>query len=110
MLTLYQAEWCPYSSAVRERLTELGLPFVAQPVEPEPEAREELRRVAGTVEIPVLVTDEGEVLAGSDAVLGWLAARHGPAESRHRQRFAEHAYQRDGTAARLLERAAPLER
>jgi len=28
MLTLYQAEWCPFSSAVREILTELGLDFV----------------------------------------------------------------------------------
>jgi glutathione S-transferase len=109
MLTLYQAEWCPYSSAVRERLTELGLPFVAQPVEPEPEERDELRRVADTDEIPVLVTDEGEVLAGTDAVLGWLAARHGAAEAGHRQRFAEHVYQRDGTAARVLEQSAPVD-
>ena len=30
MLTLYQAEWCPFSSAVREILTELGLDFVAR--------------------------------------------------------------------------------
>ena len=29
MLTLYQAEWCPFSSAVREVLTELGIDFVA---------------------------------------------------------------------------------
>jgi glutathione S-transferase len=108
VLTLYQAEWCPYSSAVRQRLTELGLPFVAQPVEPDPEGRDELRRVAGTDEIPVLVTDEGEVLAGTDAALGWLASRSGPAEGGHRQRFAEHVYQRDGTAARLLEQSKPL--
>jgi len=24
-VTLYQAEWCPFSSAVRELLTELGI-------------------------------------------------------------------------------------
>lgn len=108
MLTLYQAEWCPYSSAVRQRLTELGLPFVAQTVEPEPEDRADLRRAVGTDEIPVLVTDGGEVLAGTEAALGWLASRRGPAEARHRQRFAEHAYQRDGTVARQLERSAPL--
>ena len=39
MLTLYQAEWCPFSSAVREVLTELGLDFVARQVEPWPEQR-----------------------------------------------------------------------
>jgi glutaredoxin len=32
VLTLYQAEWCPYSSAVRQRLTELGIDFVAKQV------------------------------------------------------------------------------
>jgi glutathione S-transferase len=109
VLKLYQAEWCPYSSAVRERLTELGLVFVAEPVEPQPEERDELRRIAGTDEIPVLVTDEGEVLAGTGAVFEWLAGRRGDAEVRHRRRFAEHAGQRDETVAELLPRAAPLD-
>jgi hypothetical protein len=30
MIELFQAEWCPYSSAVRERLTELGIDLVAR--------------------------------------------------------------------------------
>src|ERR671929_2161919 len=47
MLTLYQAEWCPFSSAVREVLTELGLDFVARQVEPWPEERSALKEVAG---------------------------------------------------------------
>ena len=42
-VTLYQAEWCPFSSAVREVLTELGLDFVARQVEPWPKERNELR-------------------------------------------------------------------
>ena len=50
MLTLYQAEWCPYSSAVRQRLTELGIDFVAKQVAPRQEERE------GEHEIPLLVT------------------------------------------------------
>ena len=44
----------PLSSAVREVLTELGLDFVARQVEPWPGERDELRRVAGTDQIPVL--------------------------------------------------------
>jgi glutathione S-transferase len=109
VLRLYQAEWCPYSSAVRERLTELGLPFLAQPVEPFPEDREELRGVAGTDEIPVLVTEEGEVLAGTRAIFRWLWGGSGPDEQAHRRRFAEHAGERDATVAELLERAAPFD-
>jgi len=109
VLTLYQAEWCPFSSAVRERLTELGLPFVAQPVEPHPEERDELRRIAGTDEIPVLVADDGEVLAGTRAIFHWLAGRAGPHEQAHRRRLAEHADERDATVGELLERVAPLD-
>jgi len=33
-LTLYQSEWCPFSSAVREVLTELGIDAVMRQVEP----------------------------------------------------------------------------
>ncbi len=54
MIELYQAEWCPYSSAVRERLTELGIDFVAKQVAPRQEERE------GQHEIPRLVTEDGE--------------------------------------------------
>jgi glutaredoxin len=51
-VTLYQAEWCPFSSAVRELLTELGIDAVVRQVEPWPEQRDRLREVAGTDEIP----------------------------------------------------------
>ena len=27
-MELYQAEWCPYSSRVRQRFTELGVSFI----------------------------------------------------------------------------------
>ena len=50
MLTLYQTEWCPFSSAVREVLTELGADFVARQVEPWPEERKKLRAVTGTAD------------------------------------------------------------
>jgi glutathione S-transferase len=109
-VTLYQAEWCPFSSAVRERLTELGLPFVAQPVEAWPEEREELQRVAGTDEIPVLVTDDGEVVAGTRAIFRALDGLSSPGERAHRGRFADHADERDAATAELLERGAPLPR
>ncbi len=66
MLELYQAEWCPYSSAVRERLTELGIDFIARQVAPRQEDRD------GEHEIPLLVTEDGERLEGTDAVFEYL--------------------------------------
>ena len=42
MITLYQAEWCPHSHRVRQRLSELGLDFVARQVQVDPDNRTEL--------------------------------------------------------------------
>jgi glutathione S-transferase len=72
MLTLYQAEWCPDSHRVRARLTELGVPFVAMQVEPRPADRHELREAAGSDEIPVLLTEDGEAIGGADRIVEWL--------------------------------------
>ncbi len=72
MLTLFQAEWCPYSRRVRQRLTELMLPFVALQVEPEQADREELRETAGDDSIPVLLTEDGDTITGSDEIVAWL--------------------------------------
>jgi glutaredoxin 3 len=93
VLTLYQAEWCPYSSRVRQRLTELMLPFVAIPVEPEPVERTGLRRVAGDDSIPVLLTESGEAIGDVDAILEWLDANYAePAEAPdHRAQARSHA-------------------
>ena len=44
-IILYQTEWCPFSSAVREVLTELGLDAVIRQVEPWPEQRDQLRAI-----------------------------------------------------------------
>ena len=91
MIELYQAEWCPFSSAVRQRLTELGL-VVARPVPPDPEQREDLRRVSGGDEIPTLVAEDGTTVAGEEQIRAWLDERFEPWEhaAEHRKRFVEH--------------------
>jgi glutathione S-transferase len=93
MLSLYQAEWCPHSHRVRQRLTELGLPFVALQVEPRPEERDELREASGDDSIPVLVTEEGEAIHGDDEILAWLDAHYAepPSARGHRAQARAHA-------------------
>jgi predicted GNAT family acetyltransferase/glutaredoxin len=106
MLTLYQAEWCPFSSAVREVLTELGLDFVAKQVEAWPENRASLRAELGTDQIPTLVTDEGSAYVGTRRIFEYLESFESPPEAvEHRRRFEEHlpARERD-VAGRLLSR------
>jgi len=105
-LTLYQAEWCPFSAAVREVLTELGLDYVAKQVEAQPEDRHALRAEHGTDQIPTLVTDDGSVYVGTRRIFEYLESFESPPGAReHRHRFEEHlpARERD-VAAKLLAR------
>lgn len=108
MLRLYQAEWCPFSGAVRELLTELGLPFVAEPVEPWPEQREELRRETGFDSIPVLKTEDGRFLRGTRAIFRYLETLPGSQYAAdHRRRFLDHRPAREeDVVAQLVERAS----
>jgi predicted GNAT family acetyltransferase/glutaredoxin len=102
-LTLYQAEWCPFSSAVREALTELGINFVARQVEPWPSDRNDLRQLAGTDQTPVLQTDDGRLFRGTREIFAYLRERDpwqfAPA---HRRRFADHRDARESDAVGQL--------
>jgi glutaredoxin len=92
-IELYQAEWCPHSARVRQRLTELGVSFVARPVPADRADREELRRKAGTDAIPVLVLDDETVLTGdADELIAVLDERFSERAdaSAHRAQAASH--------------------
>ncbi len=93
MVTLYQTEWCPYSSRVRQRLTELGVSFVAVPVPAEKAEREEMRRKTGTDEIPALLLDDGTAVAGeADDIIAFLDANYTERAdaAEHRRQAEEH--------------------
>ena len=90
-LTLYQAEWCPYSHRVRQRLTELGVEFLARQVAADPEEREPMAAEVGTAEIPTLVGDDGEAVSGAKAILAYLDERYEEREdaAKHREKALE---------------------
>lgn len=74
---LYQAEWCPHSRRVRQRLTELGVGFIARQVPADPSEREELRRKTGDEEIPALVLEDGSIVNESaDEIIAHLDSRY----------------------------------
>jgi predicted GNAT family acetyltransferase/glutaredoxin len=111
MVTLYQAEWCPFSSAVREVLTELGVDFVARQVEPWPEERRELRALAGTDQIPVLQAEDGRLYRGTREIFGHLRELD-PWQfaGEHRARFVDHRDARESDApGQLIEYFRPSE-
>jgi glutathione S-transferase len=80
MLELWQAEWCPHSHKVRQRLTELGVDFVAHQVAADKADRPD------ELEIPRLRTDGGDLLSGEEEILPWLEAHYEerPDARRHR--------------------------
>jgi glutathione S-transferase len=104
MLTLYQAEWCPYSSAVRQRLTELGVDFVARQVEPREDER------TAVAEIPTLETEDGLRFEGTRAILEFLRTYDAWEHERgHRAQYRAHADdRRREVTAGILEEHVPL--
>lgn len=94
MIQLFQAEWCPYSAAVRQRLTELGVDYVARQVAPDPENRDALRDATGDDYIPAIVLDDGTVLSGdTPEILAALDEHFAPHEweEGHRRQAQAHA-------------------
>lgn len=89
-MELFQAEWCPHSHKVRQKLTELGISFTARQVAAEPDDRDDLEQRAGTTEIPVLITDDGDAVCGEDDILEHLARfDERPDADAHRQKSRE---------------------
>jgi glutathione S-transferase len=73
MLELFQTEWCRGSQRVRQRLTELGVDFVARQVPEDPDERDALEERTGTRAVPVLLLEDGFVLDGTERILDYLA-------------------------------------
>jgi len=100
-LELWQTEWCPSSRRVRQRLTELGLAFLAHQVVVDPDARSELREATGTSTIPVLVAGE-QTIAGEEGILAYLDSSFAePSEAAAQRERADKARRKE------LEEACP---
>jgi glutaredoxin len=93
VIEVYQAEWCPFSVMVRERLTELGVDFVARQVAPTRPERDDLREKTGQDGIPAVVLEDGTVLAGAtEEIIEELEQRFRPwpHEEGHIAQFRAH--------------------
>lgn len=83
-IELYQKEACPFSHAVRKRLSDLGIDFIAHNVSPDqPLKHEQLVQAGGKDQIPFLVDHStGVKLYERRAILEYLEAHYGaPAPS-----------------------------
>lgn len=72
-LTLYRLEGCPYCELVVDELDELGLEFDSVWVEGLHSKRNEVRRVSGQRQVPVLIDERaGATIAESARIVEYL--------------------------------------
>jgi len=72
-VTLYRLEGCPYCERVVDRFEELGIEFNSIWVEGLHSRRNQVKRVSGQREVPVLTDKErGVTISESDRVIEYL--------------------------------------
>jgi glutathione S-transferase len=72
-MTLYRLEGCPYCELVVDRLDELDIDYESVWVEGLHSRRNEVARVSGQRQVPVLVDEErGITMAESERILEYL--------------------------------------
>lgn len=76
LLELYQFEGCPFCSKVRQKMTDLGIDFIARAVDPNDRSRVE--EVSGQTNVPVLVDPNRDVtMPESDDIVDYLEEHYG---------------------------------
>ena len=75
--TLYRLEGCPYCEKVVDELDDLGVDYESVWVEGLHSKRDEVKRVSGQRQVPVLVDEQrGLTMAESDRILEYLEETH----------------------------------
>jgi glutathione S-transferase len=76
MLEVYQFEGCPFCSKVRQKMTDLGIDFIARAVDPDNRSRVE--EVSGQTNVPVLVDPNTDTtMPESDDIVDYLDEHYG---------------------------------
>ncbi|WP_440770104.1 glutaredoxin family protein [Natronorubrum sp. DTA28] len=77
MVTLYQLEGCPYCELVADRLDELEVDYESVWTEGLHSKRNEVKRISGQRQVPVIVDDErGVTMPESERILDYLEANY----------------------------------
>lgn len=77
LIELYQFEGCPFCSRVRQKMTELGIDFIARQVEPSGD-RERVEELTGETQVPAINDpNTGTVMNESDDIVEYLEEHYG---------------------------------
>lgn len=66
MLELYQFETCPYSTRVREKMSEWEIDYLLRNVSKDKSKRQRLKKVSGQRDVPTLVDSLHNVVIGGN--------------------------------------------
>jgi glutaredoxin len=81
-VTLYQLDGCPHCERVVDRLEELEIDFESVWIEALHSKRDEVKRVSGQRDVPVLVDDErGITMAESGRIVEYLDTSYADTET-----------------------------
>lgn len=73
---LYYKPTCPYCNKVRAYMADNGIELPLRDIDSDPEARAELERVGGKVQVPCLFID-GKPMYESDDIIAYLGEAFG---------------------------------
>jgi len=77
LITLYQAEWCPYCKNVREKLSDLGRDYFVVNVPDEKAQRDRLFKRSGQRGVPTLVQGDVVIADDDEAINAYLETHYG---------------------------------
>lgn len=79
MIKLYQLETCPFCIKVREKLDELGLEYETVEVSWKTSERDEVEKISGQRQVPVIVDEEHGVdgMNESSEIIEYLEETYG---------------------------------
>jgi len=76
-IVLYQTDWCPYCTRVRDAFDRLNLRYRVVNVPDEHAKRAELRRLFGATGVPSITDGEVKIADDDDAIIEYARERYG---------------------------------
>ena len=76
-IVLYQTEWCPYCTRVRDGLDRLGLAYDIVNVPDRPGDRTAMREIFGVTGVPSLLDGDVKIADDDEAILAHLSKAYG---------------------------------
>jgi len=73
IMTLYYAAYCPFSQEVLAYLRKIKKKIPMKDVKKDPQAKDELKKMGGVLEVPCLIINGKDALYSSESIIQWLS-------------------------------------